>query len=483
MRQFNGRSAPAVWNLLLPLIALVVAAWLSFQLAELGLEKFDLALAGGRKYATFPSWETHLGISLSYLLLWLLYLVWLSRRQRPSLGRPFRAVLRSITLFILLAFLAYPLGNDIYLYLHTGLMNLSDVNPFLVGTKHFTSELSSLVDWGQPSTYGPLSHLLFTGSAQLLAIHPLLAIYAFKGICLGLHLLNGYLLWSLLPVLEREAVVTAYLLNPLLLLEQVASGHIDVLVCTCTIVLIGCLQEQRYAAAFVALWAGFLTKTFPLLWMPLVGVWLIRHRRWLDLLWAAVFSVVLLVGLGSTVLPAPEAWRSLLNPGVAGQYQASLLALVRSALFWLGGSGFSMLTPALTKHLLLQLGQYSLLIYGLFYGWTLLQGLTKRSDRLPNLIAELGWVILTLFLFATPWLMPWYPSVLIPIAALVPQDRLFRLTTFTFCLSSSCTYLLLRHDGLKGLVVVGLPLLVLGLGSFLAPPQVSTSGTAQTQNV
>lgn len=388
----------------------ISALYLSIALTVLGFDKFHYVLAGGKKFATFPDWHSQLTIGLSYVVVHLLYLVWFFYADKQPLPR-FAKLLQRAAVFLLLAFVAYPLGDDIYLYLHSGLMNLSAVNPFLVRAKAFTTELSPFVDWGQTSTYGPLSQLLFTAAAAIVPIHPIAAIYAYKGVCLGLHILNSYLIWRLLPSTEggkteRSTIALAYLLNPLLLMEQVGSGHVDILVSTSVIVAIGSLTGQLYVSAFVALWGGLLAKTLPILWMPLVGVFLLRQKRWQQLVGAIALSLALIAVLWLTHLPTLQSWQSLLNPGVAGQYQSSLPALLKA---WLNVFRILALTPvtlAQINYFLLQFSHYALIGFLSFYSWLALRGYTRQHYTELNLIEDIGWTTLTLLLFATPWLMP-----------------------------------------------------------------------------
>lgn len=142
-------------------------------------------------------------------------------------------------------------------------MNLSNVNPFTTRANAFVNSLSPFVDWGQTSTYGPVSQSLFTLSAAVIPISPILAIYTYKLFCLGLHIFNSYVIWKLLSNLQRDKIAFAYLINPLLLMEQVGSGHVDVLVSTSLVIFAGFLLKQRYGFAFLALWGGFLSKTSP----------------------------------------------------------------------------------------------------------------------------------------------------------------------------------------------------------------------------
>ena len=444
-----------------------LSIYLSISLTLLGLDKFHYILAGGKKFATFPNASTHLGISLSYLILVLLHLIWLLGTPYSYYPARFRDVLKRVAIFLLLAWVAFPLGNDIYLYLHFGLMNLSHVDPFTTPAGGFLSGLSPLVDWKQTSTYGPISQLLFSLSAATIALHPILAIYIFKGICAIAHLFNGYLIWHILPPLQRGKITTAYLLCPLLLLEQVGSAHVDVFVNTCVLVMAACLLKQRYTMAVLALWGGFLAKTIPIIWMPLVGLFLIRQQRWKQLAIALLVSLLVVATLSLTVLPNLQSWRSLLNPGVVGQYQSSLPSLLRASFETLQIFAPGFLPLGDQKQVLLNTARYGLLIFAIFYAWTVLQMFRQPTYSALNLIEAIGWVTLVLMLYSTAWLMPWYVSVLLAIAAVIPSAQVFGLTTLMFMVSSSAIYWLQGDAGLRSLVTLGLPTLALMIGSKL----------------
>jgi alpha-1,6-mannosyltransferase len=452
--------------------ALLCALYLSAELTILGLDKFYYILAGGGKFATFPDWHSQVAIGLSYLVLQLIYLVWfLGTHSRHAFSR-FNQIFRGTIVFLGIAFIGYPLGNDIYLYLHSGLMNLNQANPYLVRAGAFLSELSPFVDWGQTSTYGPVSQLLFTLSAASLSIHPLLAVYVFKAICLGLHILNAYLLWHLLqPLPERGKVTIAYLINPLLLFEQVSSAHIDIAVSTSLILAVICLARWRYGLAFLAMWVGLLSKTLPLIWMPLVGVFLLRYRLWRSVLVISLSSVGLLFLLSLTVFPSLTAWKSLLNPGVVGQYKASLHELAKFGLDWFRLTYPGVMTLAEQNQWLLKLTTVTKLCFVAIYALYALKIWRQRHYSELNLVEDLGWVTLILLLLATPWVMPWYASVMITFAAVLPRARLLGLTSLMFSLSSSTQYLLLGLDGISCLLAIGLPILAFIFGADLFLPR------------
>ena len=441
-------------------LALPLAVYLALSLTILGFTKYFYILAGGKKFATFPNSATWLGISLTYLALVILHALWVVISPRSRMVPNFSTVIRHSLFFLLLALIAYPLGNDVYLYLHAGLMNRLGLDPFTTPAGEFLSPLTPFVDWKQTSTYGPLSQILFSFAAIALPIHPIAAIYLLKLLCLGLHILNGWLVWKTVPPLYRGKAAIAYLLCPVLLMEQVASVHVDILVNTSVLLTALCLARQRYALAFPALWGGFLAKTIPLIWLPLFGLFLIRQQRWKSLLAGMGLSAAIAIVLTLTVLPTPAAWYSLLNPGVTGQMQSSLPALVRAGWETLPFFYADAPIPSEYRPWLADLTRYLLGVFALFYGFTCWR-MFRRPYTMNHLLEDMGWVTLVLMLYGTAWLMPWYVSVLYAIAAVLPRAHRFRNVTLMFGISSSAMYVFQGNAGLQSLCAVGLPTLVL----------------------
>lgn len=447
--------------MLLPIAAFAIAFCLCTVLTTLGIDKFYYVQAGGGKFATFSNIDNQLWIGVSYLLLHGLYLIWLSKKERSDWVTSFSDCVQGSVAFLLLAFFAYPLGNDVYLYLHSGLMNLQGVNPFLTPADEFMSTLLPFVDWGQTSTYGPISQLIFSTSALAIPISPLLALYFYKGICLGLHIFNGYLVWRLVSEPQRGQWAIAYLVNPLLLMEQVSSGHVDVLVNTSFLSLAALLLAERYALVFLPLWLGFLSKTLPLIWIPLVTIFLLRRRLWWQLAANLGLSLVLIAALSGTVLPDLAAWKSLFNPGVIGQYRASLPELAQFGAKVVRSLELQTISLLQERLWLRQFSRWLLYSYASFYGWVLLKRLWQRHYKPLALLEDLGWVTLILMLLATPWVMPWYASSLWAIAVVLPKDRLFPIVCLTYMVTSAAQYALQGLDGLGSLITVVLPILVI----------------------
>ncbi|MBE9185522.1 hypothetical protein IQ270_12625 [Microcoleus sp. LEGE 07076] len=418
------------------LYAVALAASLIFCIAitSIGITKFYSVLQGGENYNDFPTSGfsvIRLLINGSYLIATVTYIIWLFNKKNTS--STFTDICKYAIPFLALAFIAYPLSNDIYMYLHYGAMSLHKINPYLNKSDSFVSAVSPFVNWLQTSTYGPVSLFFFTLSALALPISPLLGVYIFKIICLLVHALNAYLIWRFLTNSEqRSLITTAYLLNPILLNEQITNAHIDVLLANTLIVLIGCIYYQRYVFAVLAIWVGFLVKTLPVIWMPLVFAFLCKQRRWKDLAASVLLSLLIIAAVTYTFLPTVSAWSSLSNPGVSGATARSFHHSLNIFLNFL---------PALTvetKNSLASFIKYfSYLSWIVYYGVTLIKSYLSPNDSEINLVSDIGWTTLTLFLFATPWLMPWYPSILLPIAALSINAPHFVLTSLTFCLSPS----------------------------------------------
>lgn len=452
----------------------MLTTFLSVVLLYLGIDKFYYVLAGGRKFATFPDLKTQLVIGASYLALSILYLFWLANLLSSAWVHTtwsFRQILLHTSAFWLLAFVAYPLGNDTYLYVHSGLMNLNGANPYLIRAAAFSTELSPYVDWGQTSTYGAISQALFTFSAVFVTISPIVALYTFKLICLLLHLFNSYLIWRWLPVSERGRITIAYLLHPLLLMEQVSSAHVDILVSTSLVLFAVSYTKDRIWMAFIALWGGFLSKTLPIIWAPWFAIALLRQGRWKRLLGMIVISGGIVAGLGFTVLPDLAAWQSILNPGVAGQYQSSLMGIAKFILDVFAIFNPERLSFVEQRAILTTLANVTLVGFLGFYAWQLHHSDKRWNDTPQMLLEDMGWTTMVLMLFATAWLMPWYCSILITFAALIPKARLFGLTTLAFALSSSAQYLLGMNNSLKSLVSIGLPILTLIMGAWVLRSQ------------
>jgi len=388
---------------------------------------------------------------------------------------------------LLLSIVSFPTTTDIYTYLQAGVMTLAGKDPYLVPIGTVTTVISPFNAWGQTATYGPIALGLFATMGRFVATGPwgiAVAVYAYKLVCACLHLTNG---WLLRRTLSRagnphaDGIMVAYLLCPPLLLDHVAQGHIDVLLCLSMIWLAGAISAGRLVSAAGALMVGALTKTLPIIWAPLLLVEALRRRQLRKL--APMIAVALVAaGLATKLgLHTVASWKSLLNPGVAWQSAGSLHNMAVSIVYWLQGTVPRAITPS-RVHLLLRLG--TLAGFALFCAVLLWR--RRRATAPLAGVADMGWILLVLFLFATPWYQPWYATSLAPLVALTwfsteRYARIFAQVSAAYICSSGAYYLLAIPNGptltffMVSLLTVTPPLVVLArhLGQrrpAVAPP-------------
>lgn len=408
-------------------------------------------------------------VGIEYLALNVLYLSWML--QNSLYGKYFRftEILQKSSLFIVFAFIGYPITTDIILYLQYGLMSLKGVNPFITGAGEFNTTIFSFIVWEQSSTYGPVALIFFILSALLVPTSLFLSIYVFKLLCVIFHILNGYLIWYELKAKPYQSWVTlAYLISPFILFEQVVNAHIDVLISTILIILVLCIKYRHYLTGVLVIWVGVFTKTLPIVWLPLVAVLLLKKQRWKSIAIATCLSMAICLAMYFTILPTALAWKSLLNPGVVGRASGSLHSLLDAAL------QLSIIPNSLAQLRWAIVKGFTLIAYAGFvayYVWSLAKIYFKAGKAEPNLSLIIGWVTLVLFLFATPWYRPWYATVLFPVMALNINSQLFVLTSITFCLCSSCSYYLLSANDIFNVLTVVPSMLILLLGKKIIPPR------------
>jgi alpha-1,6-mannosyltransferase len=392
-----------------------------------------------------------------YLGLISIFSIWLLTTSTHQLGDLQRTSFRRLVVvsspFLLLAFLSYPSTSDIFTYLHSGLMVLNGVNPYLVPAGSFQSPISPHLYWDQTSTYGPLSQLVFALAGAPASYSVTVAVYWFKFICLFFHLLSAFLIWEFsAKSLDRSLVSLAYLVNPIMLFEYIAQAHVDVLLNFITIASLILLFKQRYVLSSIGLMAGALCKTLPVIWLLLLGSYLIGRRLWKPLAYSVLLGICVCALLWATVLPTFRAWVSLLNAGVVWQTAGSIHNILDSTLNY-GADLLPSVVSGVRRYRITM--PFKVLTYGLYFSfflWLCCQRLRHPRDE-KQLVLDMGWSALVLFLFATPWYQPWYATILISFVAILAARggkegiALFGMAAAAYGISSTSYYVLSFPEG------------------------------------
>ncbi len=155
-----------------------------------------------------------------------------------------------------------------------------------------------------------------------------------------------------------------------------------------------------------------------------------------------------------TFLPTVAAWKSLLNPGVVWATDRQFHHLIN-----IGRNFFPNINLETSPSILSFLKGFSYCIWMIYYLVTLLKSYFRNNYSEINLVSDIEWITLSLFLFATPWLMPWYPSLLLPIAAQSINAPHFLLTSLTFALSP--TIILVGGGAKSGLSILTISIAVI----------------------
>ncbi len=389
--------------------AVVLAAVLCVLLHQRAGDYFTAVATGGRPASQdFATASERARVGATYICLMLVYGCWLLASRTVAYPTRFQPLLTRASPLLLLALLTYPVTGDVRLYLHFAEMAWSGLNPWLTRSSDYQSQWSPFLAWDITSPYAPVAQALFMISTLAAKLGTSGGIYGLKAMCLALHIANAALLMHLLRDSPRRAWFTfAYLVNPVLLFEQVTNAHVDVLLCTTLLALLLLIRAGRPIGAALVLVIGFLAKTIPLIWSPLLGVLLVRERKWKSLALSGVAAATILTACAATILPSRAAWQSLFNPSIKSTPSGSMLAIASHSFTALKQSG-----PP--KHRLMRYTQR--LLIALFIAcyasiaWRLFHGQGPASYDLAQ---ALGAATLALFLFATLWYRPWYASVLV----------------------------------------------------------------------
>jgi glycosyltransferase involved in cell wall biosynthesis len=379
------------------------------------LNPFDFQRAGGPLSPDTEQWARYLAhilfpaLSIA-LLLW--YLIMLPR-VRCIPPRLFLALtVASFFVFSAIAIATAPTeSQDIYwnLLLAKGAA-VQGLNPYLTTPEMLRGDswFAPYLNWTNlPMPHGPLWTLLITGLVSLgktLAVSMLLV----KLAALFFLLLSGWLLWNIaklhaVPFERRNVLLFLLAWNPAVLQSLLTDAHNDFLVVPSILASYLFLKQERYAASALTLLLGGFVKYSPFFLLPIPLFYLLFRNTapWRDRF--LKIAGVALAGIFLTVL--------LYTPfGGAG---TALGGGPANEIFTRGTHEYSLFpTFALATSLGLEIPAIRMVggLGGmLFMAWFLFRRKPLLAYTHPFLV---------LFLFGTPWVLPWYFLWILPLLAL-----------------------------------------------------------------
>lgn len=359
----------------------------------------------------------------------ILYLLVVRKIRNASPGQPPRlGALLGLTAASALPLLVLPhlLSTDLFHYVQHGrTYAVHGENPYVVPPAgHPEDPYAEFVFWkGSTCPYGPVwvqaSGLLTLGVE---AIGSSLATYflAYKALALALHLLAGWLVWTIVAdwLPESRAFAAAlYLLNPLCLVEFAGNGHNDVLMIVWILAAVLAYQRGRWHAAVGALALGTLTKLYAMpalvLFVALAAWQAAGARERAARLGISILICLALFGLLHVGLWHGPETLSIADDPSQSRAINSLGEAVGNALFglYLDLPRFFLPETRLGPHRLLRNAALA------FPAAVFLAGIWLARD-LRRTVTLLGWGFFALWSVGAVWFWPWYVTVLVALVAI-----------------------------------------------------------------
>lgn len=350
------------------------------------------------------------------VMLYLFALYFLVLQRWKTLQFSIGQVVTIATVSAFVAWCSVPGVNsaDPWAYLEFGrIAGVHGMNPYLHAYPEMHDAYSPYAWFPLPMPYGPVALLGLIPAAWVSTVNVLLAIYFMKLEWLAAYAVS---VWMLLRILQQTSAHPAYgmflfALNPLLLLELIATGHNDGLVILFALLSLFFLQRERGA---LALWAALLcalVKMSGILLLVGITVLLLRKREWRNLSLGGAAVALTLLCLKLTLLPTGAAWRNLTNPSSVINFNS------------LHGWLLFELTPRIQSlYLNRPLSGPRLVVAGLFALFCLWRLLRIRD--FATLVTETANMTIALIVLYSGQFFAWYLTWLLPYAALTNSKRL-----------------------------------------------------------
>lgn len=197
---------------------------------------------------------------------------------------------------------------DVYYYIGVGGLTTYGVNPYLTSIKEFVdaghqSLLCSdgLINLGYNNfwsilvvVYGPMFTDLIAVIGRLSFHNEFIALYLYKAIVYGVHLLNTYLIYK---ISDDKKIMVFYGLNPFVLLQYLANGHNDIFVIAFILLAIYSLLKQKklfLSILFLALAGSF--KFITILFLPFFILYHVQKENVLSKIAACIKYGLFFIG-------------------------------------------------------------------------------------------------------------------------------------------------------------------------------------------
>ncbi|MBI4261624.1 MAG: DUF2029 domain-containing protein [Actinobacteria bacterium] len=344
------------------------------------------------------------------------YALALLARPASALRRVGPLVAVVVGLHVALAVVPPSGSQDLFQYLQYGQMQaFHGANPYVVAPGSIETPAAAFITWrDQTSVYGPAWTLATTGTVWLSGarVDLLPAFASVKALALGLDLA---VLWSLLAIGRGDGTgrfaVTAWGLNPLVLLAVPVEAHADVAVAAAFVGAVLARRRGRSRVATALLALGALVKAYAVVGLALHLALVLRERGPRTAAAHAAGSA----GLAAALF-APY-WQGLDTFGgaaeVAGRFGGTSLSGAAFRLLSGAGPGPSP-EPG-------PLGAAILVAGAAFVAGVLLVQAARVRDQ-PALWHGVA-LAFAAYLLASPWSFHWHALPLIALACALPGDR------------------------------------------------------------
>jgi hypothetical protein len=296
-----------------------------------------------------------------------------------------------------------------------------------------------------------------------------LMFFIFKGWNVLVHLATMAAIYQLSKCFNKNEPASKILLpvylygwNPLILLNLVANGHNDGLLALLVLLSVLLVARKQYVWVLPILMMSILVKYVSLVLMPLYCLWLLRRKRYLDLLLGLCLCALVTLAFG---WPYLQDWQHLPLDKMAdnaGKAQHSLQSMMARIVFY----GFGLLKAVGlangdSKALLEQARQllkpvfnagylvfFVVILKKLWQDYTVQVEQVKKefsdekASEIQQLLKRIVQVMLVLLVIASAKFHVWYLGMVLPLAFLLPTTSLwfmvalylslFQLFSFTF---------------------------------------------------